>query len=131
MAGGQNQPAEQTFPGRAESPHRPAAGAAPSAFALHRARGAPAAVHQKHVPADEIGGIGDKVHRRASVGTGLGLSSVRGSVELLGGSCGVTSTLGKGSDFWFELPTAGYGHAAAENNPALTEGDRFGERKGD
>ncbi len=45
----------------------------------------------------------DKVHRRATVGTGLGLSIVKGVLELHNASYGVSSTLGEGSTFWFEL----------------------------
>ena len=45
----------------------------------------------------------DKVHKRAEVGSGLGLSIVKGILELHGAEYGVNSTLGVGSEFWFEL----------------------------
>lgn len=47
----------------------------------------------------------DKTHKRATVGTGLGLSIVKEILALHGASFGVTSTIGKGSTFWFELDT--------------------------
>lgn len=48
----------------------------------------------------------DKVHRRATVGTGIGLSIVRNVLEAHRAGYGVDSTPGEGSCFWFELEVA-------------------------
>ncbi len=47
---------------------------------------------------------GEKKHRRAVIGTGLGLSIVKQTLDLHGAAYGLDSVIGKGSDFWFELP---------------------------
>ncbi len=46
----------------------------------------------------------DRVHRRGVVGTGIGLTVVKGILEAHACRYGVDSELGKGSTFWFELP---------------------------
>jgi len=46
----------------------------------------------------------DKVHKRASIGSGLGLSIVKSIMDMAEGRCGVESTVGRGSTFWIELP---------------------------
>lgn len=45
----------------------------------------------------------DKQHRRASHGSGLGLSIVKHILELHGAEYGVSSQVGQGSTFWFSL----------------------------
>jgi signal transduction histidine kinase len=44
-----------------------------------------------------------KEHKRAVTGTGLGLSIAKKIIEMHKGHCGVTSEVGRGSTFWFEL----------------------------
>ena len=46
----------------------------------------------------------DANHKRAAVGSGLGLSIVRTVMDMLGGAYGVESTVGIGSTFWISLP---------------------------
>ncbi|MBQ4625555.1 MAG: HAMP domain-containing histidine kinase [Clostridia bacterium] len=46
----------------------------------------------------------DKEHKRAAVGSGLGLSIVKTILSMHSATYGVASSVGKGSVFWFELP---------------------------
>ena len=44
--------------------------------------------------------------RPEGAGTGIGLALCKQFIELMGGSIGYESEVGRGSDFWVELPTA-------------------------
>lgn len=46
----------------------------------------------------------DKNHKRAIMGSGIGLSIVKNILILYNAKYGVDSEEGKGSTFWFELP---------------------------
>ncbi len=65
--------------------------------------------HGEGIPPDKLEYIWDryykvdKEHKRSVIGTGLGLSIVKSILNSHNARCGVTSTLGKGSTFWFEL----------------------------
>lgn len=48
----------------------------------------------------------DGVHRRATAGTGIGLSIVKKVLERHEAAYGVESAVGSGSVFWFELPVS-------------------------
>ncbi len=54
----------------------------------------------------------ERLHGQESYpGTGVGLAIVRKGVERLGGTCGLSSTPGKGSSFWIRLQSAWESHA--------------------
>ena len=66
--------------------------------------------HGDGIPEEKLAYIWDRYyrageeHRRAKIGTGLGLSIVKNVLIAHDAEYGVSSTLGKGSDFWFIMP---------------------------
>lgn len=58
-------------------------------------------------------------------GTGLGLSIVANNVTILNGTYGVTSELGKGSIFWFEVLLHNKQNIENENNIALDDSIQY------
>lgn len=65
--------------------------------------------HGEGIPEDQLPNIWnryykvDKTHKRAQTGSGLGLSIVKGILDMHNARYGVMSRIGEGSIFWFEL----------------------------
>ena len=58
------------------------------------------------IPENELKDIWERYQKgmRSGGGTGLGLAIVNSAIKLCGGTCGVISKIGSGSEFWIELP---------------------------
>ncbi len=69
------------------------------------------------VPEDDLPHIferyyrSSKTHKRPTVGTGIGLAIVKSILDAHGAPCGVITSVGQGSVFWFKLPLDGTANA--------------------
>lgn len=58
----------------------------------------------KGIPPNMLDDIWERYQKGVGGGAGLGLAIVSTGIKMCGGSCGVKSELGIGSEFWIELP---------------------------
>lgn len=56
------------------------------------------------IPESQLEDIWERYHKGMGGGAGLGLAIVSTGIKMCGGTCGVISKLGFGSEFWIELP---------------------------
>ena len=56
------------------------------------------------IPPEMLDGIWERYQKGMGGGAGLGLAIVNTGIKMCGGTCGVQSELGKGTEFWIELP---------------------------
>ena len=56
------------------------------------------------IPPEMLDGIWERYQKGMGGGAGLGLAIVNTGIKMCGGTCGVQSELGKGTEVWIELP---------------------------
>ena len=56
------------------------------------------------IPPEMLDGIWERYQKGLGGGAGLGLAIVSTGIKMCGGTYGVKSEIGKGSEFWIELP---------------------------
>ena len=56
------------------------------------------------IPPEMLEGIWERYQKGMGGGAGLGLAIVSTGIKMCGGTCGVQSEPGQGSEFWIELP---------------------------
>ena len=56
------------------------------------------------IPPEMLENIWERYQKGMGGGAGLGLAIVSTGIKMCGGTCGVQSELGRGSEFWIELP---------------------------
>ena len=56
------------------------------------------------IPPEMLDDIWERYQKGMGGGAGLGLAIVSTGIKMCGGTCGVQSEPGKGSEFWIELP---------------------------
>src|SRR5262249_5396437 len=64
----------------------------------------------------------DPADNRQRTGSGLGLAISKALAEEQGGSIGVESVFGKGSEFWFEMPVYAQSPVQASSEREITSG---------
>ncbi len=66
----------------------------------------------------------NKTHKRAKMGSGIGLSIVKGVLEQHGFAYGADSVVGEGSTFWFEAPEYGARQEQGKSMRIWRKGDK-------